>query len=169
MRWASPNATSAADGSRGAGLNANYYCNIDLTIRAGSTVALSGGVDVITLDRPHTISWPSHISSRDSAGIGGNLAFRSGELSALSCFPQHLDPGWPSDWPHSYEEIILVKIDGSVVRRLARHRSRSAEYYWAESRAAISRDGRDVVFDSNMDLADTGLNNYSDVYMIKVR
>jgi hypothetical protein len=49
------------------------------------------------------------------------------------------------------------------------HRSRSAEYYWAQSRAAISRDGRYVIFDSNMDLQYTGLNKYSDVYMIKVR
>jgi hypothetical protein len=57
-----------------------------------------------------------------------------------------LTRGWPSDWRHFYEEIILARIDGSVVRRLAHHRSRSAEYYWAESRAAISRDGRDVVF-----------------------
>jgi len=31
-----------------------------------------------------------------------------------------------------YEEIILVKIDGSAVFRLAHHRSRSAEYYWAQ-------------------------------------
>jgi hypothetical protein len=55
------------------------------------------------------------------------------------------------------------------VIRLAHHRSRSAEYYWAQSRAAISRDGRYVIFDSNMDLENTALNNYSDVYMIKVR
>jgi hypothetical protein len=30
-------------------------------------------------------------------------------------------------------------------------------------------DGGYVIFDSNMDLQNTGLNNYADVYMIKVR
>ena len=71
-------------------------------------------------------------------------------------------------WKHFNEEVVLVKIDSSAVFRLAHHRSRSAEYYWAESRAAISRDGRYVIFDSNMNLSDTGLNDYTDVYLIRV-
>jgi hypothetical protein len=88
---------------------------------------------------------------------------------SYSCFTSNLGPNWQSGWRHFYEEIILVKIDGSAVFRLAHHRSRSAEYYWAQSRAAISRDGSYVVFDSNMNIQDSGLNSYSDVYMIKVR
>lgn len=96
--------------------------------------------------------------------------FDQGTCPDYSCFaPQHLEPDWSSAWRHFYEEVVLVKIDGSVVVRLAHHRSRSAEYYWAQSGAAISRDGHYVIFDSNMDLAKTGLNNYSDVYLIKVR
>jgi hypothetical protein len=135
-----------------------------------------GGADVIRLDPPHSISclvdlnWAaSHISYRDSTqGWVAISLFDQGACPGYSCFPQHLEPDWTSVWRHFYEEVILVKIDGSAIIRLAHHRSRSGEYYWAQSRAAISRDGRYVIFDSNMD-ENTGLNNYSDVYMIKVR
>jgi hypothetical protein len=72
-------------------------------------------------------------------------------------------------WRQFYEELILVKVDGSTLFRLAHHRSRSAEYYWATSRAAISRDGRYAVFDSNMNIGSTGLNNYTDVYLITIQ
>ncbi len=136
-----------------------------------------GGADIIKVDPPHAISclvdlnWtPAHISYRDSArGWVAISLFDQGACPHYSCFPQHLESDWPSAWRHFYEELILVKIDGSAVFRLAHHRSRSAEYYWAQSRAAISRDGGYVVFDSNMDISDADLNSYSDVYMIKVR
>jgi hypothetical protein len=137
-----------------------------------------GGADTIRLDQPHSISclidlnWAAaHISYRDSArGWVAISLFDQGVCPGYSCFtPRHLESDGPSVWRHFYEEVILVKIDGSGVFRLAHHRSRSAEYYWAQSRAAISRDGGYVVFDSNMDINDSGLNSYSDVYMIKVR
>jgi hypothetical protein len=137
-----------------------------------------GGADIIRVDSPHTVSclvdtnWASaHISYRDSSQGWVAISFFDPDACPhYSCFnPQHLDPDWQSAWRRFYEEIILVKIDGSAVLRLAHHRSRSAEYYWAESRAAISRDGRYVVFDSNMNLANTGLNDYADVYLIKIR
>jgi hypothetical protein len=136
-----------------------------------------GGADVVRLDPPHSVAclvdlnWaPSHISYRDSSqGWVAISLFDQGTCPDYSCFASHIESDWPSAWRHFYEEVILVRIDGSAVLRLAHHRSRSAEYYWAQSRAAISRDGRYVVFDSNMNLENTGLNNYSDVYMIKVR
>jgi hypothetical protein len=137
-----------------------------------------GGADVIRLDPPHAISclvdlnWASsHISYRDSSqGWVAISLFDQDSCPHYSCFaPQDRASGWQSAWRHFYEEVILVKIDGSAVLRLAHHRSRSAEYYWAQSRAAISRDGRYVVFDSNMGLEGTGLKNYTDVYAIKVR
>lgn len=137
-----------------------------------------GGADVIMLDPPHSVSclvdlnWASsHISYRDSSqGWVAISFFDQDACPDYSCFaPQHLRSDWQSTWRHFYEEVVLVKIDGSAVVRLAHHRSRSSEYYWAQSRAAVSRDGRYVIFDSNMDLENTGLNNYTDVYMIKVR
>ena len=136
-----------------------------------------GGVDIIRVDSPHTVSClvdvdfaATHISYRDSPQ-GWVLVsfFDQGTCPDYSCFPQHLASNWQSLWRRFYEELILVKIDGSVVIRLAHHRSRSAEYYWAQSRAAISRDGRYAVFDSNMNIGSTGLNNYTDVYLITIQ
>lgn len=42
---------------------------------------------------------------------------------------------------------------------------------WLAAVAGSARRGRKLlpIFDSNMDLQNTGLNNYADVYMIKVR
>jgi hypothetical protein len=137
-----------------------------------------GGVDTIRVDPPHIVSclvdvnWlPTHISYRDSPqGWVVISFFDQSACPHYSCFhPQHLDPRWESMWRHFSEEVVLAKIDGSAIVRLAHHRSRSAEYYWAESRAAISRDGRYVVFDSNLNLSDTGLNDYTDVYLIRTR
>jgi len=48
---------------------------------------------------------------------------------------------------------------------LAHHRSRSDETYWAQTRAAISRDGRYIAFDSNFNQSSKGA-NYTDVYVI---
>ncbi len=55
---------------------------------------------------------------------------------------------------------------GNTVR-LAHHRSRSDESYWAQSRAAISRDGKYVMFDSNYNQSGTSSGvGYTDVYLI---
>jgi hypothetical protein len=134
-----------------------------------------GGVDTIRLDPPHTISclvdvnWAAtHISYRDSSkGWVAISFFDDAQCPHYSCFSgDRLAPDWKVSWRHFYEEVIVAKIDGSAVYRLAHHRSRSAESYWAESRAAISRDGRYLVFDSNMGIGNTGLSDYSDVYLI---
>ncbi len=55
-----------------------------------------------------------------------------------------------SNWQLYEDEIILARIDGGAIYRLAHARSRSAESYWAQPHAAISRDGKFVVFTSNM-------------------
>jgi hypothetical protein len=139
--------------------------------------AKGGGVDTITLDPRHSISclvdvnWAAtHISYRDSSQGWVVLSFfDEGKCPDYSCFANNQAANWESLWrPHS-EELVLARIDGSVVYRLAHHRSRSAEYYWAQSHASISRDGRYVVFDSNMGIYDSGLNDYSDAYLIKLR
>jgi len=113
---------------------------------------------------------PWHVSYRDSsAGWVALSFFDQGTCPDYSCFfPQNLTSNWAGLWTHYAEEVILVKIDGSQVRRLVHHRSRSAEYYWAQSHAAISRDGKFILFDSNMDISNSGFvspNQYSDVYL----
>jgi len=117
-------------------------------------------------------SW--HVSYRDSPKGWVLLSmFDQGTCPDNSCFdttsPSHLASNWQTNWPLYGEELLLVKIDGTAVYRLAHHRSRSAEYYWAQPHAAISRDGRFVVWDSNFDISSTADANYADVYLIKVQ
>jgi hypothetical protein len=80
-----------------------------------------------------------------------------------------------SNWQLYEDEIVLVKVDVSKVYRLAHARSRSMESYWAQPHGSISRDGKYVLFSSdmahpngcpaNMHVA----NDCSDVYMIKIQ
>lgn len=84
-----------------------------------------------------------------------------------------------SNWLLYEDEIQLAHIhasnNGTLIYRLARAYSRSATDYWATPHAAISRDGKYVIFDSNM--AHVGgcpsgghlANECSDVYLIKVQ
>ena len=81
----------------------------------------------------------------------------------------------PSNWQLYEDEIVVGKVDGSSVYRLAHARSRSMESYWAQPHAAISRDGKYIIFSSdmahpngcpaNMHVA----NDCSDIYMIKIQ
>jgi hypothetical protein len=79
------------------------------------------------------------------------------------------------NWKLYEDEIVLAKVDGSSVYRLAHARSRSNENYWGQPHAAISRDGKYVIFTSNMAFpAGCPANMHvagecSDIYMIKVR
>lgn len=88
----------------------------------------------------------------------------------------------PSCWTLYEDEIMLVRVDGDgninhlggtngKTYRLAHSRSRQAEEYYAEPRASLSRDGRYVVFDSNMAHADGNCagrasNGCVDVYLL---
>jgi hypothetical protein len=79
------------------------------------------------------------------------------------------------NWELYEDEIILARIDGGSTYRLAQARSRSAENYWAQPRAAISRDGKYVIFSSNMAYVGGCPANMhvpdecTDAYLIKVR
>src|SRR5579859_6168481 len=115
---------------------------------------------------------PWDISYRDSAqGWVAISTFDMGSCPDYSCFdttmPSRLASNWQSIWPLYGEEVLLVKIDGSAVYRLAHHRSRSAEAYYAQPRAAISRDGKYIVWGSNFDISSntTADPQYSDVYI----
>ena len=79
-----------------------------------------------------------------------------------------------SNWMLYEDEVVLGRVDGSAVYRLAQARSRSAESYWAQPHAAISRDGKYVIFGSNMAYPNGCPakmyvpNECTDVYLIKV-
>ncbi len=82
-----------------------------------------------------------------------------------------------SNWQLYEDEIILARVDANnnntLIYRLAHARSRTMESFWAQPRAAINRDGKYVIFDSNMAYAQTGcpsgIVNCSDLYLIKVQ
>lgn len=81
----------------------------------------------------------------------------------------------PGNWQIYEDEIILARVDGAAIYHLAHARSRSAVSYWAQPHAAISRDGKYVVFSSNMAYPNGcpakmhTANECTDVYLIKVR
>ena len=71
---------------------------------------------------------------------------------------------WEDLWGVYFNELTLVKLDGSEIIRLAHHRSRVLDNYYHQPRASLSRDGRYVLFDSNFGLSP--ISNYTDVYLI---
>lgn len=73
-----------------------------------------------------------------------------------------------ASWKPYMNEILLVKLDGSEVKRLAHHRSRPHNSYNWQPRISCSRDGSRAVFNSNFNLqASQGYSaEYSDVYML---
>lgn len=85
-----------------------------------------------------------------------------------------------SNWQYPEDEIDVVRVDAqndaTRFYRLARAYSRSEEDYDANPKAAISRDGKYVAFDSNMAYAHSGCpanfqtpTNCTDVYIVKVK
>jgi len=94
-----------------------------------------------------------------------HVSYRGGPLqpwAALSFFddrvrgPEFLNNGpkfeaaSENNWKLYEDEIIVARIDGRGVYRLAQARSRSSEGYWNQPHAAISRDGKYIVFTSDM-------------------
>src|SRR5260370_18085658 len=122
---------------------------------------------------PKIPAW--EITYRDSANSSTGKwvplsMFDQGSCPDYSCFfPQDLISTWQTLWAPYFEELVLVKIDGSQIYRLGYTWSRSAENYWAIPRASISRDGKYLVFDSNFDISNTSFAQYTDVYLIKIQ
>jgi hypothetical protein len=97
-----------------------------------------------------------HISATDNSG-----------WAVISTYAAS-DPIPAAGWAAYTNEILLVKLDGSEVRRLAHHRSRPLGAYYWEPRASVSRDGSKLLFSSNYGLpAIAGYPSvYVDVYLI---
>jgi hypothetical protein len=78
------------------------------------------------------------------------------------------DPNPSGGWPAYTDEVFRIKLDGSVVERLAHHRSRPFNSYNYQAWAAFSRDGSRLIYNSNYALQSLlGYpTEYSDVYMM---
>lgn len=94
-----------------------------------------------------------HVSYRGSASQPWvALSFTDGRKAGPELFKTSagFQPPSSDNWQLYEDEIILARIDGRAIYRLAHARSRSAEGYFAEPHAAISRDGKYVIFTSTM-------------------
>jgi hypothetical protein len=99
----------------------------------------------------HQPSW--HVSYRGSASQPwAALSFFDDRESGPEFFSDEsrFQPPSAANWQLYEDEIVMARIDGGAVYRLAQARSRSAENYSAQPHAAISRDGKYIVFNSNM-------------------
>jgi len=119
-----------------------------------------------------------HVSYRGSASQPWiAFSFFESRTSSPELFTN--DPNYQAptaaNWLLYEDEIILEKVDGTAVYRLAHARSRSLESYWAQPHAAISRSGHYVVFTSDMAWPNgcpAGMhvaNDCEDVYLIKIQ
>src|SRR6184192_3093342 len=134
---------------------------------------------VCLLDNPP--SW--HVGYRGNAQqpwVG--LSFFDVRSSGPEWFDNSANYAAPSSstWLLYEDEIMAVRIDANnnanSVYRLARGYSRSNEDFNATPKAAISRDGKYLAFDSNMAYAHSGCpanfqtaTNCIDVYVIKIK
>ena len=118
-------------------------------------------------DGIQNIGGASHVSARDINSQHW-IVFSADDSetcpsSSYYCFNNHTDM---STWGLYSGEILLWDTSGNTVR-LAHHRSRTDETYWAQTRASISRSGKYIAFDSNYNQSSTpGGVNYTDVYVI---
>jgi hypothetical protein len=107
-----------------------------------------------------------HISANSNGKNPWALVSLTDERNGTARANAALPPDWQKLWKPYYNELILLRLDGSEIRRIAHHRSRALDNYWHTPRAAISRDGRYVIFDSNFGTAP--LPNYTDVFLINL-
>jgi len=100
-------------------------------------------------------------------GIGGfDNCSTSGAATCVSGGATDLESNWASAWLPYDQEVILAKVDGSAIYRMAHHRSKDGENYWAIPVGTISYDADYIVFNSNWDISNTGDAQYADVYTI---
>jgi len=115
------------------------------------------------------------ISFFDNRTPGPEYFNNSRKFSAPTC-TQTKDTTSGACWYPYESEVVLVRIDAendlTKIYRIAQTRTRASEGYWGQPHASISRDGRAIVFDSNMAFVQKGcgaVTNCSDVFFVRVR
>lgn len=147
-------------------------CILPLYWLESTHVSLSdtGWVLVSNTDSSSGVNWPNDPNDRGTANP-----------------PASLPADWENRWGRYFNELTLLRVDGTQIRRLVHHRTRRCSQnlpgcwdttnndwvgfhpYWSTPRAAISRDGRYVVFDSNFALDPfPNRSDYTDAYLIDV-
>ena len=150
-----------ADGDNG------FPCSSDGSSTGVAKVRLADPT-VTTCLLNHEWFMGTHVSINNAAGWV-LVSFEDARIPGTSNDPATLPSDWEGMWRKYENELILIKLDGSQVRRLAHHRSRTiingAGSSWTTPRAALSGDAKFLLFDSNYALH-TDDPEYTDVYMI---
>jgi hypothetical protein len=69
-------------------------------------------------------------------------------------------------WTAYTNEVLMIRLDGAEIRRLAHHRSRPYNSYDYMPRASVSSDGTRLIFASNYGLPVDGYTDYVDAYLM---
>jgi hypothetical protein len=129
---------------------------------------------------PQPTGW--HISARDWPTSGWLVYSPQNDgSSGPECFNNASCYAAPSssNWIQYDNEIVMVRIDANnspaLIYRLAlahaRQNGSGSDYFWSDPRAAVSYDGKYVIFDSNAAWAATGcgsVTNCTDLYLIQI-
>lgn len=103
----------------------------------------------------------------DFVGSPGRTATLPAPGSGLAADWDTVTTNWCRNG-ENWNEITIVKLDGSEVRHLVHHRSRlDSGLYWATPRPTWTQRGTYIVFDSNMALQPVA--DYTDVYLVQVK
>jgi len=150
-------ATIWGQGTTSNGCPSNYGWSLLDLVNSSVRLCLNDGIQ--------NVGNSNHVSMRDTQSKYWitHSVDNSGTCPSSSYWCYN-NPTSMSGWGLYTGEIIIWDGTGNTVR-LAHHRSRSDETYWAQTRAAISRDGKYIAFDSNFNQSGQGA-NYADVYVI---
>lgn len=102
----------------------------------------------------------SHISA---VGAQPWVVVTTMDLDRGTMSPQ-LPSNWQARWQPFDNEVLLIKTDGTEVRRLVHHRSRVYGSYWFSPFASRSASGRFVAYNTNMGAQP--FKDYADVYLL---
>lgn len=135
-------------------------------------------VDLTTGSRSCLLAFSFSLSGHYSLTADGIWLFihaTNTVVQQTTCLNADLPGNWASLWGQYYNELILIKTDGTAFYRQGYHYSRlypsgcmgSYQYEW-DPRVAISYSGKYGVFDSNFDMnpAVTSGPLYTDVYLL---
>jgi hypothetical protein len=106
-----------------------------------------------------------HISA-NSAGKHHWVLVSGTSTRETAEMPGKLAVDWRQRWSARANELILVKVDGSEIRRIAHHRSRKSDFYYWQPRAALSKSGKYAIFDSNFGV--NPIKDYVDPYLVQL-
>jgi hypothetical protein len=146
----------------------------------GGSVAGLDKIDMTTGSRSCLLAFSFSVGGHYSLTADGKWLFihtTNSVVNNTTCFNADLPGNWATLWGKFYNEMILIKTDGTAYYRQGYHYSRlypppgggcSSFYYNFSPRVAISYDGKYGVFDSNFDTTPATVSGalFTDVFIL---